>query len=237
MISHMMKATIALAMSALLLVGCSSVQHGPEYEGTYTAMVGPKVKLSSTNSYKLAKQKTKSNGLEKPYFIEFRARNALSYGHAFVVFGVRDSKGRVPLKDYKVKNGVLDPRYVEIAGLHPNSDRVSQFVVGHVVPVKASSGPSDGDFEEAYVLEKYRINLTEAEFKKVVKVIKYHKRKGVLWSGPLYACVHFVAAIARDLGLKNPPGLHLPPKYVSGLRRINGKDPKLKFSRRTNPAT
>ena len=237
MFSHWMKAIVACAMSALLLAGCSSVQHGPEYEGTYTAMVGPKVKLSSTSSYRLAAKTSEKNRLEKPYFIEFRARNALSYGHAFVVFGVRDKNGNVPLKDYNAKNGVLDPRYVEIAGLHPNSDRVSQFVVGHVVPVKASSGPSDGDFEEVYVLEKYRINLTEAEFKKVVQVIKHHKRMGVFWSGPLYACVHFVAAVARDLGLKNPPGLHLPPNYVSGLKRINGKNPKLKFSRRANPAT
>ena len=52
---------------------------------------------------------------KKPYFIEFRARNALTYGHASAVFGMLDSRGRIPVNN----KGVLNPKMVEISGLHP----------------------------------------------------------------------------------------------------------------------
>lgn len=233
MFSRLIRPAIVWAVSALILAGCSSVQR--EYEGTYTAMVGPKVRLSSVSNYRLAAQTVENTRFEKPYFIEFRARNARSYGHSFVVFGVRDKDGNVPLVDYDAKHGVLDPRYVEIAGLHPKTNYVAPFLIGHVVPVPAESGPSDGDFEEKYLLARYRINLTRSEFGKVVKVIQKHKRQGLFWSGPVYACVHFVAAISRDLGLQNPSGLHLPKSWVSELERINGDDPRLRISSLSEP--
>lgn len=211
------------------LVGCKSTDYG--YEGMYTSMVGPRVQSSSTSGYGLASRAAKRNKLKKPYFIEFRARNALTYGHTFVVFGPRDRKGGVPT----LKGGILDPKYVEISGLHPKADSPSVFMAGHVVPVPALTNASDGDFEEAYVTARYRINLTEAEFKQVVKVVQAHKRRGTLWSGPLYACVHYTAAIAHDLGLKGG-GMHLPERWVKNLKQRNGSNPKLSIRLRNYKA-
>ena len=85
---------IIILLVCALLVGCSTAS---DHEGTYTAMVGPEVRLSSTAAYGLASRKVAQTGLEKPYFIEFRARNAKSYGHASVVFGLLDRHGRVPV--------------------------------------------------------------------------------------------------------------------------------------------
>ena len=157
---------LAALTAGVLLVGCSSTQKA--YEGTYTSMVGSKVTLSSTSAYGAAAAapavttgSVARKKLKKPYFVEFRARNALSYGHAFVVFGELDKNGKVPLYYDKDKKGVLDPKRTEIVGLHPKSNNVTPSIVGHVVPVPAESGPSDGDSEEKYVLAKYRVDLTK----------------------------------------------------------------------------
>jgi hypothetical protein len=55
---------------------------------------------------------------QKPmYYVDFRARTAQSYGHAFTWYGRSDQKK------------------VEVAGLHPASDSVVPYMLGHVVPV------------------------------------------------------------------------------------------------------
>jgi hypothetical protein len=66
--------------------------------------------------------------------------------------------------------GVLDPKRVQISGLHPATSDPKQWAKGHVTPVPAETGPSDGDFEDAYVLARYQVNLTEAEFRKAAEV-------------------------------------------------------------------
>ncbi|MGL4399423.1 MAG: hypothetical protein ACRCXD_06120, partial [Luteolibacter sp.] len=45
---------------------------------------------------------------QKPYFVEFRARSALSYGHTFAAFGRRAPDGSI--------------RKFEVAGLHPATE-------------------------------------------------------------------------------------------------------------------
>ena len=39
---------------------------------------------------------------------------------------------------------------------------------------------------------------------------------------PVYACVHYTADIAKDIGLKTPFGLNLPESWVKALARKNG---------------
>ncbi len=50
------------------------------------------------------------------YYVDFRARTAASYGHAFVWYGRTDQ------------------REVEVAGLHPASDSAIPYVIGHLLP-------------------------------------------------------------------------------------------------------
>ncbi len=151
----------------------------------------------------------------KPCFLEFRARGAVTYGHASVVFGKLDPWGRVPVD----QNGVLLPSMTEITGLHPSS---ATMAMGHIVPVPALTGPSDGDHEDAYIIERYRIDLTESEFARVVAVIKEHKRKAQVWHGLTANCVTYIHHIAHDLGLKTPSPVGLPPTYVARLKKLNG---------------
>lgn len=155
----------------------------------------------------------------KPYFVEFRARNAHSYGHASVVFGKLDSNGRIPTNG----KGVLDPRRVQISGLHPATDDPKQWIKGHGVPVPAETGPSDGDFEDAYVTARYQVNLTEREFRKVVAIINRHKSSYAYWYAPNYAsnCLGYIGSIAKEMGLKVPTVPTMPKYYVRQLRALN----------------
>ncbi len=210
-------------LAILLLSGCASKIK--TYDSTYTARM-PKDGVNAlasmtveTPTFRGALPEPRAKKRAKPYFIEFRARNAHTYGHAFVVFGELDRTGRVPTD----KDGVLIPGEVEISGLHPASRSTIPWTVGHVVPVPAETGPSDGDFEDKYLLASYRIDLTEAQFRRVVAIINRHKRQGTFWYGPVYSCVHYITAIARDLGLKVPKKLMFPKPTIEALKALNGK--------------
>src|SRR5919112_5680630 len=87
------------------------------------------------------------------YFVEFRSRYALSYGHTFLVHGRLGPKGEVK----------LTPEFV--AGLHPRGEGPQLWTVGHVMPVPSETGPSDGDLEEQYVSARFRILLTEEQYR------------------------------------------------------------------------
>jgi hypothetical protein len=139
-----------------------------------------------------------------PYYVDFRARTASSYGHAFIWFG---------------RTG---ERKVEVAGLHPATDSVIPYIIGHVLPVPSETGASYGDLDEDYVTAKYRIYLTEPEAKVVFAYIKQKQANSPLWNAATYNCVMFISDIARFMGLV-VPGSHLlyPEDWVNQLRALN----------------
>ena len=214
---------VVVCVIALGLGGCASTIK--TYDSTFTY---PTTTLSK-GAFAVPRQNSaigQTNGQTKSlvpdpklYFIEFRARNALSYGHAAVVFGKLDESGNVPVD----KNGVLIPGMVEISGLHPATPSSLPWTVGHVVPVPAETGPSDGDFEDKYVTARFRVNLTAAEFRKVVIVVYRHKQQGKLWYAPVFSlnCLGYIGSIARKLNLKVPQELLLPKDFVEKLRVLN----------------
>ncbi len=209
---------------SLLLGGCASTIK--EYDSTFTSMIkqtpGSKLHALSVNGEQKSQESlrvTPVSNRNKPYFIEFRARSALSYGHASVVFGMLDRKGKVPVN----KKGVLRPKMVEISGLHPATPSSLPWSVGHVVPVPAETGPSDGDFEDAYVTARFRIDLTEDEFRKVVAIVHKHKKISTVWYAPIFDlnCLGYINSIARDMNLRVPNKLEFPREYVNSLRTLN----------------
>jgi hypothetical protein len=142
----------------------------------------------------------------KPFFIEFRARNALSYGHTFAVIG---RSGQKLTK-------------ANVVGLHPASESSIPWMVGHFILVPSETGWSDGDIEDQYILAKYRIPLGEAEYKRLMTYVTALKAKSPVWHAVLYNCNAFVGDIATHLGLKIPSSSMLMPKeYISELRSLN----------------
>jgi hypothetical protein len=139
------------------------------------------------------------------YYVDFRARTAASYGHAFVWYGRADQK------------------QIEIAGLHPASESVIPYILGHVLPVPSETGKSYGDLDEGYVTASYRVYMTEAEAQRVFAYIKRLQATSPLWNAATYNCVAFIQDIARYMGLR-VPGNHLlyPEDWVNNLKQLNG---------------
>ena len=152
----------------------------------------------------------------RPYFIEFRSRNAATYGHAFVLYGKNGTKGT-------------------IAGLHPAGDApdcpncsLFNWTVGHLMPVPAETGKSDGDDEpELYLTARYRVRLTAAEYRKVVAYIKKQQAETKTWNALINNCVEFIGGIAQYMGLEKPSpiGIFATRVYIEELARLNGGTP------------
>jgi hypothetical protein len=156
----------------------------------------------------------------KPYFVEFRARAAASYGHMYVLYGQVNGNNEIIKSD--------------IAGLHPagdanNCDNCSVFgwTIGHVIFVPSETGASDGDLEEKYVSSRYRVMVDAATFQRVSAYIAKLKAENPLWNALWRNCVSFGNDIAGNLGLKTPGTVWIEPKdYVDHLRFLNGGKPQ-----------
>jgi hypothetical protein len=142
------------------------------------------------------------------YFIEFRSRYALTYGHSYVVFGRAGKNGQM-----------IDP---EVAGLAPATNDVAPYVIGHFLPVPAETGASDGDLEEKYRSASWRVMLTEVEYRKVVTHIRALKAKSKFWLASVSNCNAFVADIARSMGYETPSIWLRPQQFITRLREMNG---------------
>lgn len=140
-------------------------------------------------------------------FIEFRSRYALTYGHTYVVFGSADRNGRM-----------ISP---EVAGLAPASNDAAPYVIGHFIPVPATTGETDGDLEEQYRSASWRVMLTDAEYNDTVAYIRKLQARSRLWEATVYNCNAFVADIAKHMGYKTPSIWLRPQQFITNLREMN----------------
>jgi len=143
----------------------------------------------------------------KPYFVEFRSRTAVSFGHTFVLFG-------------KLGDGERFASY-KIAGLHPKGDSTN-YSMGLWIPVAAETGPSDGDLDEQFMTAHYCVALTEAEYNRLVPFIKQLQADHTTWHGTTYNCNSFGMDVAKFIGLDTPnPNASLPKDLIEKLADLN----------------
>ncbi|HYC17051.1 MAG TPA: hypothetical protein VEC94_07595 [Pseudolabrys sp.] len=169
----------------------------------------------------------------RPYFVEFRARSAASYGHMYVLYGQVNGHGEIVKSD--------------IAGLHPAGDAndcencsLLAWTLGHLIFVPSETGASDGDLEEKYVTARYRVMVDAATYKKVSAYISQKKADKPMWHALINSCVTFGNSIAETMGLKTPGSAFLEPKeYVESLRDLNGGKPQkaLRFAAPSSGST
>jgi hypothetical protein len=146
----------------------------------------------------------------KPYFVEFRSRGAVSYGHTFVFYGRLGSGNK--FGNFKV------------AGLHPAGEDASTYMQGHLIPVPAETGVSYGDLDEQYLTGRHCVTLSEAEYNKVAAYIKQLQAQHTTWHASTYNCNSFAADIAKFIGLDTPnPNLYLPDVFIKRLGELNSK--------------
>jgi hypothetical protein len=137
-----------------------------------------------------------------PYYVDFRARTAASWGHAFVWYGKTSEKA------------------VEVAGLTPAGDTLA-YVLGHITFVPSETGASYGDLDPEYLTASYRVYLNEADAKRVFAYIKHLKETSPVWSAEISNCTAFIGDIAEFMGLKTPSRWTRPENYVNELKSLN----------------
>jgi len=144
------------------------------------------------------------------HFIEFRSRYALTYGHTYVVFGQVDKDGNM-----------INP---EVAGLAPASTDAAPYVIGHFLPVPATTGQTDGDLEEQYRSASWRVMLTDDEYNDVVAFIRKQQATSHFWQASVDNCNNWVGEIARHMGYKTPGIWLRPQQFITDLREMNTAD-------------
>lgn len=140
-----------------------------------------------------------------PYFVEFRSRHAMSYGHTYLVHG------RVGQKITKK----------DVVGLHPATESPVPWMIGHLIPVMSETGASDGDAEEVYVSARYRVLLTTEEYARLKVFMGKLASGSVLWHAALYNCNAFVGDIANYVGLETPSRFLYPQEFITEIKRMN----------------
>jgi hypothetical protein len=148
-------------------------------------------------------RKPGSGSAKGPYYVDFRARTAASWGHAFVWFGKTSE------------------REVEVAGLTPAGDNLA-YVLGHVTWVPSETGASYGDLDPQYLTANYRVYLDEPDAKRVFAYIKKLQASSPVWNAETFNCTSFIGSIANFMGLKVPLRWQRPEDYVNSLKTMNG---------------
>jgi len=144
-----------------------------------------------------------SGSAKGPYYVDFRARTAASWGHAFVWFGKTNE------------------REVEVAGLTPAGDTLA-YVVGYLTWVPSDTGASYGDLDPQYLTASYRVYLNEPDAKRVFAYIKKLQASSPVWNAEISNCTAFIGDIANFMGLKVPSRWQRPEDYVNSLKALNG---------------
>jgi hypothetical protein len=158
----------------------------------------------ASNDSNLASQPIRKSGLATgPYYVDFRARTAASWGHAFVWYGKTSE------------------RQVEVAGLTPAGDTL-KYVLGYMMWVPSETGASYGDLDPQYLTANYRVYLNEADAKRVFAHIKKLQASSPVWNAEISNCTAFIGNIAEFMGLKVPHRWQRPEEYVNALRTMNG---------------
>jgi len=214
---------IGLAAIVGLYCPSSAWAQDVQGEGVKPSAVSSAAVARSKHASSAAKtSKVEANTPARKYFAEFRARNAASYGHFYVMYGEVNARQEI-IKSH-------------IAGFFPAGDArncencsVFNWTIGHVVFVPSEIGVSDGDLEEKYVTARFRVWLSEAQYNRLVAYIEEKKANKPLWNALWKNCVTFGRDVAAFLDLKLPlllaiaPSVMIYPKdFVNDLREANG---------------
>lgn len=180
----------------------SAAQPAPAQPAAAMAQAAPRKKTDAPAT--AAASKPGAPQPRGPYYVDFRARTAASYGHAFLWYGKSSE------------------REVEVAGLHPATDSPVPYVLGHVMPVPSETGASYGDLDEEYLLANYRVYLSEQDAPKVFAYIQKLQKTTPFWNATTTNCTWFIGQVASFMGLKAPWHMMYPEDYVNELKKING---------------
>ncbi|MDB5590492.1 hypothetical protein [Enterovirga sp.] len=206
-----MRRFMLLSLVALTPLLVSPATQAQAQSGVATAQAAKPRAAARSARRRMAARPAARTTAAGQYFIEFRSRHALSYGHSFVVHGRLNARGEV---------GPLSA--ANVAGFHPAGAGPELWTLGHVVPVASETGPSDGDLEEQYVSARFRVLLTEAEYRRVAAHIREKQQVKAAWHATLYNCNAWIGQIAGFMGLRAPLNhVMYPADFIEEMKRLN----------------
>jgi hypothetical protein len=179
----------------------SHIQEGYKRVANADALVSGETSTESSPSPQ-PPRKPASRSAKGPYYVDFRARTAASWGHAFVWYGKTSE------------------RAVEVAGLTPAGDTLP-YILGHLTWVPSETTASYGDLDPQYLTASYRVYLNEPDARRVFAYIKKLQASSPVWNAETTNCTAFIGSIAEFMGLKVPHRWQRPEKYVNNLRAMN----------------
>ena len=200
---YLARATMFVASVALGAPSSSAQQQQSAFPRSATKHAESMAAVRPSASPAIAVVKpARSTTARGPYYVDFRARTAATYGHAFIWYGKTGDKE------------------VEVAGLAPAGDELP-YILGHIIFVPSETGASYGDLDEQYLTASYRVYLSEADAKRVFSYIKHLQEISPVWNAATMNCTAFLGRIANFMGMKAPFHLLLPEQYVNQLRELN----------------
>ena len=191
-----------------LLVGFACAAQSASANDNRTRTTDTKVLASAEpsadtiSSARPAPRKQATASARGPYYVDFRARTAASWGHTFVWFGKTSE------------------RKVEVAGLTPAGDTGS-YILGYLTWVPSETGASYGDLDPEYLTAHYKVYLSEADAQRVFAYIKHLQASSPVWNAEISNCTGFVGDIAEFMGLKAPSRWTRPEDYINELKAMN----------------
>ena len=150
------------------------------------------------------------------YYIEFRVAQIGTYGHSYVAYGRLSAKGQ--------------PADRRFADLHPIGN-YALMALGHVVPVPATT-KWDPDVEKLPISTSWRRNLTAAQYRQLLAAIQRSRTDtSTTWNAVANNCNHYVAELAKAIGLRTPSNFQVSYTFIPALRDLNEpagkKDPSV----------
>ena len=195
-----------LALCLLAALCAHAVQPAAANESTARASDTKTLASAETGSDAMpahtATRKPMSSAAKGPYYVDFRARTAASWGHTFVWYGKTSE------------------RAVDVAGLTPAGD-VGAYMLGYLTWVPSETGASYGDLDPEYLTAHYKVYLNEADAKRVFAFIKHLQATSKVWNAYTTNCTGFVGEIAEYMGLKTPSRWTRPENYINELKELN----------------
>lgn len=151
-------------------------------------------------------QATADQAASGGYYIEFRVAQIGAYGHSYVAYGRLNGAGK--------------PASAQYADLHPRGN-YAVMALGHVLSVPANT-VWDPDVLKLPVASSYRRKLSAAEYQKLLAAIKHaNANKNPYWNAISNNCNHYVAQLARAIGLRAPNDFQVSYSFVPALREMN----------------
>jgi hypothetical protein len=193
-------AGLTLAASLQTTIPSARAREAHRQPADANALASSDAPVESRSTHQARRRQSSAKG---PYYVDFRARTAASWGHAFVWYGKTSEKA------------------VEVAGLTPAGDTL-EYMLGYITWVPSETGASYGDLDPEYLTASYRVYLSEADAKRVFAYIKKLQASSPVWNAEISNCTSFIGSIASFMGLKTPARWTRPEAYVNDLRELNG---------------